>query len=161
MSFWSQQQFAVYLRGHLVGASLGIRLAELLAADPWTGGQLESLPAELAEEIEFVQQWTRSLSSLPEVWLRPTLVLTAAARAAIARIRPIDGQLRRMTALEAMRALLLAKKAMWELGLALSPVALRVDRDTVERYDKLALRQAEQVQRLHQRAAAELASTAQ
>lgn len=145
MNFWSRQQFAVYLRGHLVGASFGIRLAELLAADRWTDGELRNLPGELADEIAFVQQWTRSLSSVPEVWLRPTLLLTATARATLAPIRPVDGQLRRMTALEAMRSLLLAKKAMWELGLALSPAALRVDRDAVERYDRQALRQAQQV----------------
>lgn len=160
MNFWSRQQFALYLRGHLVGASFGIRLAELLDADPWTGGQLSFLPDELADEIAFVQQWTRSLSSVPEFWVRPTLVLTAAARVTLAPTRPLDGQLRRLTALEAMRSLLLAKKAMWELGLALSPAALHVDRDAVQRYDAQALRQAEQVQQLHQRAAAELASAA-
>lgn len=160
MDFWDRQQFAVYLRAHLLGASFGIRLAELIAADPWTDGQLNSLPAELADEIDFVQRWTRSLSSVPEVWLRPTLVLTAAARSVLTPARPINGQLRRMAALEAMRSLLLAKKAMWELGLALSPATLLVDRDAVERYDEQALRQAEQVQELHQRAAVELASTA-
>ena len=156
-SLYRRQLLATYLRMHLVGAGAGIRLAELLAGDPWTDGRLDHLPDELANEATFARGWAASVSGLSESWVPPTFALTAGVRRVVAPLRPTRGRFRRVLALEAMRSLVLAKKAMWELGIALGDDV--VDRDTVEQlrmHDEDAKRQARTLQELHQRASSEV-----
>lgn len=145
---------ATYLRGHLMGASGGIRLAEHLAADPWTKGRLDSLPGELRDEIAFTKRWTQSLSGFRESWLGLNLASTAAVSAALRPFSPSRGTMRRALALETMRSLVLAKKAMWEMGLALYPD----DSDLWQElsfHDDQALSQAALLHQLHCQAVAE------
>ncbi len=149
-----QQSLAMYIRIHLAGASGGIRLAELLAADPWMDGALDHLAGELAEEVDFAKKWAAANSRIPELWTVPLFGLTAMTRIGLDTLRPLRGPLRRTISLEAMRSLVLAKKAMWELGLSLHPAGDRLH-DQLDIYDRQALRQATELQALHQAAAVE------
>ncbi|GAB16795.1 hypothetical protein GOEFS_014_00370 [Gordonia effusa NBRC 100432] len=149
-----QQSLAMYIRIHLVGASGGLRLAELLAKDPWMDGALDHLPGELDDEAAFAKEWASGYSRLPEIWTAAVFGLTAAMRVALSALRPLRGQLRRTVSLEAMRSLVLAKKAMWELGLSLHEPGDQFHERLAE-FDRQAVRQAEDLQRLHQRAAVE------
>lgn len=141
-----RQLLASYLRTHLIGASGGIRLAEILAADPWTEGALDPLPGELADEVAYVRAWVSQTSGWSEGWIAPTFGATALARSVISPLRPLRGTYRRAFALETMRSLVLAKKAMWELGTALAATP------ELEKYDAQAARQADDLQVLHRRA---------
>ncbi|MFW0792119.1 hypothetical protein [Gordonia sp. CPCC 205333] len=149
-----QQALAMYIRIHLVGASGGLRLAELLATDPWMGGELDELPGELGDEAAFATQLASHHSRLPEIWTAPIFGLTAAMKVALGALRPLRGSLRRTISLEVMRSLVLAKKAMWELGLSLHGPGDDFHERLAE-YDRQAVRQTETLQRLHQRAAVE------
>ncbi|MEE4024984.1 hypothetical protein V1Y59_18000 [Gordonia sp. PKS22-38] len=156
MTPYRRQLLATYLRMHLLGAGAGIRLAELLVADPWTDHTLDNMPHDLADEVDFTRTWASSVSGVRELWVTPAFAVTAAARTLAAPLRPTRGRFRRVLALEAMRSLVLAKKAMWEFGLALGDDV--VDPPTVERLRQLndrAERQVSTLQELHQRASAE------
>ncbi len=61
---------------------------------------------------------------------------------------PLRGAVRRAIALEAMRSLVLAKTAMWELGLALHTDDGHIHRQ-IARFDEQADRQAAQLKSLH------------
>ena len=76
---FADQLFAAYLRGHLLGASVGVRLAQRLAQDPWTNGQLDHMPEELSEEIRFVRRWAREYSALGETAINLSLIATGTA----------------------------------------------------------------------------------
>lgn len=150
----NDESLAMYIRVHLLGASAGLRLAQLLKDDPWMAGALDQLPRELAEEAEFARQWAATKSRLTEIWTLPVFGFTALAGTAAGVLRPLRGSLRRAVALEAMRSLVLAKKAMWEVGLYLNPVDTGI-RQRLLTYDEQALRQAEQLQELHRKATQE------
>lgn len=153
-----RQALAGYLRIHLGGASVGIRLAQHLAADPWMQGRLDFLPAELAEEIAFTQAWAQTLSGMPELWVRGVLAGTGVASALLRPVPLARGRTPRALALEAMRSLVLAKRAMWELGLALAPDPEL--REELEFYDAQAGKQVAVLQALHQDAAQDAFMTA-
>lgn len=138
----------MYVRAHLVGASGGIRLAQLLADDPWTDGAIDDLPGELAEEVDFAKRWAGSNSRLSQLWTYPLFGATALGGRALGLVRPLRGAVRRAIALEAMRSLVLAKKAMWELGLALHTDDGHIRRQ-IARFDEQADRQAAQLKSLH------------
>lgn len=145
---------AFYLRGHLLGASGGLRLAQVVASDPWTGGALDHLPAELEDEIDVVRRWAGELSDGSERWVTPVLGLTATVRVLVSPLRLNRQRFGRVVALEAMRSLVLAKKAMWELGME-ECVAPGGDPHRLRLLDEQAVRQARELQTLHRRAAAE------
>lgn len=157
-STWSSRYkahvLAAYLRGHLLGASGGIRLAEHLAADPWSLGRLDGLPGELREEISFTKRWTQSLSGFRESWLGLNLASTAAVSAVLKPFSPARGTIRRALSLETMRSLVLAKKAMWEMGLALYPEDSDLWRE-LSFHDDQALSQAALLHQLHCQAVSE------
>lgn len=151
---FKEHLLAAYLRGHLVGASGGIRLAEHLASDPWSEGRLDGLPGELRDEIFFAKGWTQSLSGFRESWLGVNLASTAAVSAALRPFSPARGAIRRALALETMRSLVLAKKAMWEMGLVLYPEDSDLWRE-LSFHDDQAMRQAALLHRLHCQAVSE------
>jgi hypothetical protein len=63
-----------------------------------------------------------------------------------------------VVALEAMRSLILAKKAMWELG-GEGCVASESDAERLRLLDEQAVRQARELQTLHRRAATQAFTT--
>lgn len=144
---------ALYMRTHLIGASGGLQLARLLARDPWTCGAIDHLPAELEEEMAFVRRRVEHLTGHRELWFGVVVGLGTGARGIADVLRVTRGRYRRVAALEAMRTLLLAKKAMWELGMQ-----SRIDfgPEGIARcteFNEQAVRQATELQGLHQRAA--------
>ncbi|HJE89575.1 MAG TPA: hypothetical protein K8V11_01020 [Dietzia timorensis] len=152
---FADQLFAAYLRGHLLGASVGVRLAQRLAQDPWTNGQLDHMPEELSEEIRFVRRWAREYSALGETAINLSLIATGTASTTLALFAPTRRPVVRTVALEAMRTMVLAKKAMWEMG---SSIVIDDDERTrsLERFDRRALHQATELHMLHVRSSAEL-----
>lgn len=148
------EALAMYVRVHLLGASGGVRLAQILADDPWMDGALDHLPGELREEVDFAKQWATRRSRLVETWVHPVFAVTAVAGRAVRALRPFRRQIPRALALEVMRSLVLAKKAMWELGLSLNADDGGV-RETLMAFDEQASRQADELRSLHARASRE------
>jgi len=148
------QSSALYMRTHLIGASGGLQLARLVAADPWTAGAIDHLPAELEEEMAFVRARVEELSGHRESWLGAVVGLGSGVRGVAGALHATRGRFRRVAALEAMRSLLLAKKAMWELGME-GRVDFGSGTARCAQLDDQAARQAEELQALHQRAADE------
>ncbi len=129
-------------------------MARLLVADPWTAGAIDHLPAELEAEIDFVRDWAARLTDGPQRWVGPALGATAAMRVVVSPLRLHRSRFGRVVALEAMRSLLFAKKAMWELGLE-ECIAIKGDPAAYRALDDQATRQAAELQTLHRRAASE------
>ena len=115
---WSPSgaRLVLYLRAHLLGAGVGLRVAETLAADPWTEGALDHLPGELREEIDATRSCVEVLRGRREFWYLPYLGATALGGTVARALRVSRPPLGRLAALEAMRSMVLAKQAMWELG---------------------------------------------
>ncbi len=143
---------AIYMRTHLIGAGGGLQLARLIAHDPWTAGAIDHLPAEIEEEMAFVRTRVEELSGHRELWLGPVVGIGNGARGLAGALHMTRGRFRRVAALEAMRSLVLAKKAMWELGMG-GRVDFGPGRARCAELNERAARQAAELQVLHQRAA--------
>ncbi len=150
----ASQTSALYMRTHLIGASGGLQLVRLVAGDPWTAGAIDHLPAELEEEMAFVRERVEELSGHRENWLGAVVGLGSGVRGVAGVLRVTRGRFRRVAALEAMRSLLLAKKAMWELGME-GRVDFGPGTARCAELNDQAARQATELQALHQRAADE------
>ena len=150
----TSQTSALYMRTHLIGASGGLQLARLVANDPWTAGAIDHLPAELEEEMAFVRARVEELSGRRESWLGAVVGLGSGVRGVAGVLHATRGRFRRVAALEAMRSLLLAKKAMWELGME-GRVDFGPGTARCAELNDQAARQADELQTLHQRAADE------
>ncbi|GGF16414.1 hypothetical protein [Williamsia phyllosphaerae] len=148
------QSSALYMRTHLIGASGGLQLARLVANDPWTAGAIDHLPAELEEEMAFVRARVEELSGHGESWLGAVVGIGTGVRGVAGVLHVTRGRFRRVAAVEAMRSLLLAKKAMWELGME-GRVDFGPGTARCAELNDQAARQADELQTLHQRAADE------
>ncbi len=150
----AHQTSALYMRTHLIGASGGLQLARLVAHDPWTVNAIDHLPGELEQEMAFVRTRVEELSGHRESWLGAVVGVGTGVRGVAGVVGLTRGRFRRVAALEAMRSLLLAKKAMWELGME-GRVDFGPGTARCAELDQQAARQAEELQALHRRAAEE------
>jgi predicted DNA-binding ribbon-helix-helix protein len=149
----------IYLNDHLAGATGGLELARRLARSQpgsWVGTAFAPLVAEIAEDRAALLDMMRALG----VPVRRYKAYAAWSAEKLARLKP-NGRLLRRSALstvvelETMKIGVLGKSAGWR---TLRTVAERDNRLSPQRLDQLldrAERQADQIEALRVRAAAE------
>jgi hypothetical protein len=146
----------VYLNDHLAGATAGIELARRLARNEagWAG-ELTRIAEEIGEDRAALQQLMRTLG----VRAQPYKPWLAWAGEKAARLKPnrrlaSRSPLSRVIELETMRLGVLGKGMGWRaLREAADP---RLPADRLERLIERADRQADELEKLRQRAVAEV-----